>query len=70
MIKDILGAKLYQMSEDDLCDYALCQMDSQQKKYNVYSGSSVTWQFGFDMVGAAIEEIDRIVLKRAENRVD
>ena len=69
MLKDILGVKLYQMSEDDLCSYALCQMDSLQKKYNVYSGTSVAWQFGFEMLEAAVDEVDRVVLEIAVNRV-
>lgn len=50
MLKDVLGLKAEQLSSDDLCAYALDQMDTLQKKYQKYSGTSEHWKFGYDLL--------------------
>ena len=65
MLKDVLGLKAEQLSRDDLCVYALDQMDTLQKKYQKYSGTSEHWKFGYDLLLAAVEEVARFVLQNA-----
>ena len=66
MLKDVLGLKAEQLSSDDLCAYALDQMDTLQKKYQKYSGTSEHWKFGYDLLLAAVEEVDRFVVRPQE----
>lgn len=66
MLKDVLGLKAEQLSSDDLCAYALDQMDALQKKYQKYSGTSEHWKFGHDLLLAAVEEVDRFVVRPQE----